>query len=175
MIRLNHYLLFVILWLAAAPVAAIYQFQQILATNDTTDLGRSIALDDESVYMALGTTNQTVLIYKLQDDSWKLDQRLRNKDNDGFGWSVAMDGRYMAVGAPMALNKAGNQTGAVFICRQSVLRHRWEFQQTVWGDELYGKEFGHAVAMHQQQLIVSDRRHFQISANAGSAVSARLY
>jgi hypothetical protein len=154
---------------------AIYTLRQTLSDDTTLDLGRSVALEVESGYMVVGSLSQLAQIYKYDsrhDEKWKLHQQLQSDapTDDKFGWSVAIDGRYMAIGAPFALNSQGVQRGAVYIYRKSTLRHNWELQQTIYGDETHGEEFGHAVAMHNQHLIVSDRRHNEISDSAGRAV-----
>ncbi|GAX18797.1 hypothetical protein FisN_26Hh097 [Fistulifera solaris] len=166
-------LLFLVLVMAQTS-QAIYTLRQTLSDDTTLDLGRSVALEVESGYMVVGSLSQLAQIYKYDsrhDEKWKLHQQLQSDapTDDKFGWSVAIDGRYMAIGAPFALNSQGVQRGAVYIYRKSTLRHNWELQQTIYGDETHGEEFGHAVAMHNQHLIVSDRRHNEISDSAGRA------
>ena len=157
---------------------AVYELRQTLTADDTTNLGRSVAVEIESGYMVLGSTSNSVRIYKYDehDDRWEIYQQLSSESltDDKYGWSVALDGQYLAVGAPFATHPGGNVTGAVLLYRRSIRKHKWELTQTLYGDAVFGQEFGHAVAMNDQHLIVSDRRHNELGLSAGRAVRTKL-
>ncbi len=97
----------------------------------------------------------------LTEDSWTLDGELRNPvgavppDFARFGWSVALSDQFLAVGAPGSFSsEATDLRGAVHLFRSSVASPDWTFHRTIPHSAGRREEFGFAVALDGDHLVV---------------------
>ncbi len=100
-------------------------------------------------------------IFKQTAGSWSQQQKLVNSDRaigDKFGWSVAIDGDYAIVGAPLEdEDTAGAATavdaGSVYAFKQTA--GTWDQQQKiVAADRSSGDQFGHSVSISGSNAMV---------------------
>ena len=69
-----------------------------------------------------------------------------------FGQSVALNGRFAAIGAPHGRDEEGTYTGGVYVYDQVTGKHT----MTMTNPYPVTGAFGHAIAMHGLQVIVGD-------------------
>jgi hypothetical protein len=101
----------------------------------------------------LGTNAGAAYIYKREGSSWVKQTEIlasNGKQNDSFGWSVAINGQYAVVGAPYS-GSEGN--GSVYIFKRS--GDAWaEMEILSPGDLLKNAYFGSSVAINGGYLAV---------------------
>lgn len=83
-----------------------------LAPPVTTGLAdAALSLTDDALAVGLHLVDAgRVLLYKKKDGSWKLERTVRapdGKNEDWFGYSVALSGQRLVVGAPIAAERTG--------------------------------------------------------------------
>ncbi len=75
-------------------------------------------------------------------------------EQDNFGWSVALDGDYLVVGAPH-YTTTGESSGSAYIFRRDAGSARWvEVTQLLADDGQPGDRFGYAVAISGDKVVV---------------------
>ncbi len=112
-----------------------------------------------------------VYVYRSENDIWNpAPAKLTAPEAQPgarFGWAISVDAPHLAIGAPEA-NRAAFEGGTV---------HLYRFEAEVWtpttvltaSDALPGDEFGSAVALHQDVLLVG------APGSPGSAVGGAVY
>lgn len=98
----------------------------------------------------------SVVVYREVGAAWEIDQIIDPTDGtpgDQFGKCLAVDGEYLIVGAPNALNEDGERTGAVYIYHHG--NSRWkEMAKIIAPDAVEGDWFGHAVSISGDRILV---------------------
>ncbi len=103
----------------------------------------------------MGTNSGSAYVFRLDGGSWVQEAKLTASDGlagDGFGWSAAISGDYVVVGA-YARDDRGFNTGAVYIYQRTGM---------VWSEQVkllpldvgLGDEFGYSVAIDGDTLVV---------------------
>ncbi|WP_428261618.1 cadherin-like beta sandwich domain-containing protein [Haliangium sp.] len=138
-------------------------------TGSLDEFGFSVALSGDTLAVGSLEANDTGAVYVFQRSGtvWAQEARLaaRNPDSeDFFGYSVALDGDLLAVGALQEDGAGGDQSdnsapdsGAVYVFRRL---------DSGWGQEAYlkaanaeaGDSFGYSVAVGGDMLAVSAMR-----------------
>lgn len=130
--------------------------------------GSPMAMDADVVCIGASSANTNGTAYLFDAASGTQFATLTHPDpmlGDRFGFSVAVDGPLVAVGAPTD-NAPGADTGSVHLFNA----HTGQFLATILpNDPGTLDEFGHAVAMRDGLLIVGSWRDFANSTNSGSA------
>jgi hypothetical protein len=157
---------------------AVWAFERILFTPDFSDddFGESVAVSGDTIvigapWSSRGTRGGAAFVYRRGFAGWTLEAALQasNADtSDFFGWSVAIDGDTIVVGAPLEDSAATGvngaspgpednsqlDSGAAYVFRRS---------GTVWTQEAYLKasntgqddDFGDRVAISGDTIAVS--------------------
>lgn len=138
-----------------SPASAI-----TLGTNyPGANIGRAVALSTNR--LVIGVPFSTNLLYQgavhvfLHDGTnWNLEATLEPAGNDGvrfFGFSAALDGETLAIGAPGYFN-TNLFAGAAYVFAHT--NGTWQQQAKLAGQNLPGDEFGDKVALDGDWLIV---------------------
>ncbi len=95
-------------------------------------------------------------VFRYSAGVWSERQKLVAADRaagDAFGKSVAMDGVWIAVGAPLRA-EPGYEDGAVYLFRNAA--NQWDEKQKLFvtDDLYYGEQFGHSVAIEANAIVV---------------------
>lgn len=135
--------------------------QQKLVVPDSqpsTQLGSSIATDGETIVSgALGDTpvvsspNQGAVYIFSRSGGWNLQQRLTASDaamSDFFGWSVAVRGDTVIVGARHDDTAAGADAGSAYVYRRSTNSIWSEQQKLLASDAAAGDRLGGSVSLN---------------------------
>ncbi|GIQ80034.1 LOW QUALITY PROTEIN: hypothetical protein KIPB_000760 [Kipferlia bialata] len=98
--------------------AQTYSFESLIDYSDVyphDSLGCvfEVVMDGDWLAVSYGDLD-IVLIYKLSGSSWSRAQRLDGTDGEGFGTSMAMEGRFLLVGAPDP-SATGGYSGQVYV------------------------------------------------------------
>jgi len=134
--------------------------------------GEAVAISDTwAVVGAYGKgsyNNGQIYIYEKQGLNWVQTQILQNSDNenyDRFGWSVAIDGDWIVVGAPREDDDAnGNnnisKAGSAYIYKNN--GGTWsEVQKIVANDRSADDELGWSVDIDSNTIIVGAHQDFE--------------
>lgn len=128
-------------------------------TGDT-DFGRSLVIDGDLMAIGspgLGNDRGAVYIYRYYPlfDSWFFEERFVppiQREVDGFGGSVSIDGGTIAVGAS-GVGGSSNLPGIAFIYRYS--SGRWLLEHECVASDGRGADgFGEDIILTQEQLVV---------------------
>ncbi len=150
-----------------------WAFQQKLTTNDGEvgdHFGWSVALDGDTLVAGaygddFGTTASqgSAYVFTRNGTLWAARQKLTASDGapaDHFGWSVALNGNTVAVGAPG--DDSGRGSTYVFTGSGAT----WMFQQKLSANDREDSDrFGHAVAL-SGNTVAAGARADDIGANA---------
>ncbi|MES2777011.1 MAG: hypothetical protein V4722_22735 [Bacteroidota bacterium] len=129
--------------------------------------GASVAIN--GIYAVVGapnndvsglTDNGAIYVYKrdVSTGTWSFmamlyDQSAQNGDQ--FGWSVAIDGDYIAVGAPSDDVGLDRDAGTIAMYKRNAVFDIWEYLQKITDPVVRSLElFGYSVAMSGDELIV---------------------
>ncbi|MBN2181659.1 MAG: hypothetical protein JW715_07075 [Sedimentisphaerales bacterium] len=96
-----------------------------------------------------GSNSGSVYVYRLEDDGWVQEAKLLASDgqkNDWFGWSAAISGDTIVVGATGDTN-AGDWTGSVYIFGRDGTNWSQQAKLLADGTGYYWEEFGFDVAI----------------------------
>jgi hypothetical protein len=110
------------------------------------------------------------LVAQLEGDYWLLPEQ----DAPRFGHSLALHGRFLAVGAPGTLTSSGGSVqarGAVFLFRRQDTV--WTFAQRITFGSSEPGECGHALALSDRFLVVGCPQHRVSGAPRGRALFYR--
>ncbi|MCB9786653.1 MAG: hypothetical protein H6744_08170 [Deltaproteobacteria bacterium] len=137
-------------------------------------LGASVAMDgDLAVFGALASPAKVpnggaAVVFARAGGAWTQQVVLTGDDtatNDAFGTSVAISGKVVVVGAPVA-SPVGNQTGAVYVFRR--ISGAWtQTQRLIAPDPADLDWFGQAVAISGDTLVVGSPRDDDKGASSG--------
>ncbi|MBS1787542.1 MAG: putative Ig domain-containing protein [Acidobacteria bacterium] len=137
--------------------------QQIIAPDGTADanFGSSVALNEnatmlivgaESANVSPGTKQGAAYVFELINGSWVFRQRLTADDgatDDWFGYTVAIEGNAILVGAPRKNNWVGT---AYRFVRGSIF---WTQDQKLAASDVNGNRyFGFAVALNNGRSLI---------------------
>jgi len=124
----------------------------------------------------LGDSAGSVYLFKREGDTWIEHTKLLSsfgQTMDLFGSSVSVNGDWAIVGSPRYWNDPNN-TGSAYL---------FKYEGDIWmesvrlfaPDDRLGVEFGLAVALESDKVIVASRRDKENGENAGAAyIFARL-
>lgn len=112
-----------------------------------------------------------VYIFEYNDDSWEEADKITANDaaeDDKFGWSVSLSGRFLGVGAP-GNDDAGLTTGSAYIYEK--ISFIWLRRATITADDAAaGDNFGWDVAIDDDAtLLVGAYRNDEAALDAGAA------
>jgi hypothetical protein len=96
-----------------------------------------------------GSNSGSVYVYRLDGDNWVLEAKLSASDgemNDWFGWSLAISGDTIVVGAT-GDRDAGDWTGSAYIFRYDGTSWNEQTKLLADGTGYYWEEFGFGVAI----------------------------
>jgi hypothetical protein len=155
---------------AATNAGAIYVFTRtdgtwrrtakLVAPDAARDDGFGIAVAIDGNHIVAGAFRANAgaedagaaYVFQRSGDGWALDQKLVVNDplwNDQAGRSVAIDGRWVVLGAPARYG------GQAYVFRRGPLGVRWRQNATLQADEdETGDEFGLAVAVAGSTILV---------------------
>ena len=150
------------------------EIDKIIASDraEFSRFGQSVAISDN--YAVVGAyaegpyNNGQVYIFEKQGANWVQTQILQNSDNenyDRFGWSVAIDGDWMIVGASGEDDdENGNnnisKAGSVYIYKN--IAGTWtQVQKIVASDRSADDEFGWALDIDGNTIIVGAHQDFE--------------
>ena len=122
-----------------------------------------------------------VYIFRLVDSTWELEQEISDGNNgftslsagDKFGTTVALDGRWLAVGAIDDDGTTRDDTGAVYTFQRS--RTIWDFKQKISDESTdfksleAGDQFGSALSLEGRTLVVGADQTTRSSIRSGAA------
>ena len=147
--------------------------QAKLVANDGgffDSFGYSVALSDN--YAVIGSPSSDtddmntggVYIFRRNGDSWIQQAKLLPDEmlDCGFGWSVAISGEYVLIGAHYAANDKGIRSGAAYVFHLE--GDSWVLQAKLTdtdGDGQDGDYLGEAVALSGNYAFVGAPRHKQ--------------
>lgn len=167
--------------------------KRVASDRDTTDrFGWDVDIDGNYAVVGayaddFGSNNPnmgSVYVYeKMSSTNWQEIQKLTasdQQDYDRFGYALAIDGDYMVVGAYRQdddENGSNNMSnaGAAYIFERNTSGQWIEIQKIVASDRSAGDEFGYAVDIHADRIIIGAQADFEDSAglnpihHAGSA------
>ena len=141
------------------------------------NFGSSVAISDNKIavgahwYLTEGTT---FVFQKMADGTWEESTMLDpdnksfpSSNNDRFGRSVALSGNRLLVGAPRGSNSEGDFTGVAWLFEQNEDGTWTEGQQITFTESMDEDNFGTAVAISDNHLVIGANRS---SDGKGSAI-----
>jgi hypothetical protein len=163
--------------LLAGPAAAHDEVREFRLDGDpiaAAEFGRSIAIDDDRVVVGApeGSDDATVgpgaaYVFRRVGRSYVREAKLVAPDPElgaEFGRAVAVRGNVIVVGARFASSRAG--AAYVYAKKRGV----WSFQQKVTASDSAAEDnFGRAVALDRDLLVVTARKEDVSVANDGAA------
>lgn len=142
------------------------EVQELLASDGASEdeFGRSVAVSGETVVVGAwehgDNGSRSGAAYVFERDAagvWSEVRELLASDgasDDFFGWSVAVSGETVVVGA---LNNDDNDSGSVYVFQRDGDGAWVEVQELLSSDGRRGDDFGKAVAISGETLIVGAR------------------
>ena len=137
----------------------------------TTAIGGPVAVVGSWLADPLGSNSGAVYVYRRNGTDWVQEAKLTAPDgakDDEFGWSVAVDGDVIVVGAN-GNDDSGDWTGAVYVFRY--VDANWTFEQKLLADGIgyYWEEFGYAVDVSGDTIVVGASKANDMGTKAGAA------
>ena len=138
-------------------------YQKLVAGDGAAgdEFGFSVAISGDTAVVGARNDDQggngsgSTYVYMRNAGVWSLQQKLTASDassGDEFGYSVAIDGDTVAIGAPNA-DSSAVQSGAVYVFTRSA--GVWSQQQKLAsGDAALFDEFGSAVAIDGDTVVI---------------------
>ena len=118
--------------------------------SGTDKLGNSLALSSDGSLLAVGSDSDYVLTHTVTNTAFsKFGSTLAGDTNSGFGKSVAIEGRYLVIGAPTDSNKQGK----VYIYYKGNSSYNLSRQIT---GQLSDEELGSQVSIDSTYLVISN-------------------
>lgn len=138
--------------------------------------GRSVSLHENRAVVGneSGATSQSpgsAFVFSTDGTAWTLEASLTPSDGisrDHFGAAVAIDGNYLVVGAPEATSSGRVEVGAAYVFERVGLT--WQQQSKLEPSNTHSvNDFGEAVALHGDYLVVGDPAQHLPVAGTGAA------
>ena len=149
------------------------EIQQLLAGDmkPLDDFGSSVAIDGNTAVISASSesdgdtfNNGAVYVFMRSDGVWVEQAKLLASDkatNDRFGWSVALDGDTIVIGAPRHGDIGMSKNGAAYVFVRS--DGVWEEQaKLLASDRSDGDRFGHNVAVQGDTVIIDPERKNEV-------------
>lgn len=150
------------------------QIDKVVASDraEFAKFGQAVAISDNyavvGAYAEGSYNNGQVYIYEKQGANWVQTQILQNSDNenyDRFGWSVAIDGDWLVVGASgedddVNGNNNISKAGSAYIFKN--INGTWtQFQKIIASDRSADDEFGWSLDIDGNTIIVGAHQDFE--------------
>ncbi|QDU66452.1 FG-GAP repeat protein [Engelhardtia mirabilis] len=164
-------------------IAGNWTQTQVLYASDASDgaqFGWTLAMDGSTLLVGAdlqgppGNGAGAVYVFEYSGSSWVETQRLKGSDTiplDYFGWSVALEGDFAAIGATgseSAGEPFGKDEGAVYVFQRVgsswVQTARLEASDAAASDEL-----GYAVGIAEGRVLAGSPDQDELGSNAGAA------
>ena len=138
--------------------------------------GRSVSLHEDRAVVGnrSGAASQSpgvAYVFHTDGTAWILEATLAPSDpvaRDHFGAAVAIDGNYLVVGAPGATSSGRADVGAAYVFERVGLT--WQQQRRLEPSDTHSvNDFGEAVALRGDYLVVGDPTQHQPVAGTGAA------
>jgi hypothetical protein len=156
------------------------ELQTIDPGLSNSNFGADVDLTDE--WMVIGAPQfsfgpqyqnaGTAIVYQRQQSSWKPMQRLALSDKepwDGFGYSVAIDGNRIVVGA-VGDTGMSIASGAAYLYERNLQSGRWLLTETLWpSDGAPGDFAGESVAIDGDTIVVGAGLKNDLQTHSGAA------
>ncbi|MGA1531298.1 MAG: putative Ig domain-containing protein, partial [Kiritimatiellia bacterium] len=172
-------------------LTAVGSYEYELSTPDLAHQGFGQAVDtiyeyavigSPSASTAQGTNSGFARIFKLGDqltNDWAVWRDLLPptiQTNDEFGFSVAINSNFVAVGAPADDNGSGERSGAVYLFERNLGgTDLWGLSHTIYPSNAPGSiRFGHAIALNGDVLAVGAPRA-DLKANGQTAGAVMIF
>lgn len=161
-----------------------WHFEQKLVAPDGSaadEFGAAVAIDGELVVVGsrldddLGTNSGSAYVFRHDGVQWNFEQKLLPDDGaagDNFGYSVAISGDVVVVGADRH-DQPASDAGAAYVFQWDDGDWAQTGKLTAW-DAGAGDRFGSAVAIHEGRLLVGAHRNAQNGLDSGAAYTFRL-
>ncbi len=140
--------------------------------------GQSVAIDGTVAIIGAdedddgGTNAGAAYIYEWDGSAWSESQKLTASDaaaEDRFGRFVAVDGEVIVVSAPKDDDDGAN-SGAVYVFRYDDVSETWQQEQKLTASNAAaGDEFGDAIAVEGDRIVIGAPRSDNKGADAGLA------
>ncbi|GEM_PF-999898 len=139
------------------------QQQKLTASDGRFDdqFGYAVAISGDTALVGSrssvsgGSRQGTVYVFVRTNGNWTERQRLTasdGKNNDGFGWSIAISGDTAIIGAVGASAGANTNQGAAYVFVRN--NGAWAQQQKLIANEAVLGPFGHSVALSGDTAVV---------------------
>jgi hypothetical protein len=122
-------------------------------------------LDDDG-----GTNAGSVYLFRQENDQWVQYQEIRPLDAtayDQFGNFLSIDGRHLAVGVPEK-QTVGNKSGCAYVFEKTVTDEWIQQAKIAPGDLAPGDEFGQAIHLTGDRLVVGAYKQDSPAENGGA-------
>lgn len=140
--------------------------------------GSAVAIDGDTVVIGAylhdgaGTDAGAAYVFTRSGTTWTQQQKLLSSDiaaDDKFGWSVAVDGDLIVVGAPQETSAgSGNPAGAAYVFTRTA--GVWSQEAKLTGSNTnQSDQFGSAVAISGETVVVGADTEDSVSTAAGAA------
>jgi len=134
-----------------------------LFNNDGSAIGSAVAIDGLTAVVGApdrdssGVFNSGAVFIVRRGLGWNLSQTLTDPEvihaNERFGGSVAIDGDWIAIGAPQASTASQTAVGTVYIYQR--VNNQFEYVQRIPAPDFdYANDFGTSVALHGDVLVI---------------------
>ena len=173
-------------WVVTQRIYDTYAGFTTLEAGDK--FGSSLALSGDRLVVGApgddghsGANTGAAYVFKLTDETWVLEREIADANTgftaleagDKFGQSLALDGRWLAVGGPAADGASRDDTGAVYIFKKT--RSTWAYKQKISDESTdfkslwAGDEFGSALSLEGRTLVVGSSKATWLSVRSGAA------
>ena len=158
-----------------ASAQNVEEVTKLIAGGSNNFMGGAVAMSDDTVVVGGGPSAAAEAVYVFARDAngaWGWPQQLTANDGvvgDDFGFSVAIDGDTIVVGAERADHPTGGaDTGAAYVFVRDG-SGAWTQQRKLLGDSIAGDYFGSAVGVSGNVVVVGARGDDDNGSAAGAA------
>lgn len=158
----------------------VYLFEKN-TDNTVTERGKfftqnsdAIAIDGNLIAVGIVNDNNVGAVYVFEKDAnFSVNELIKLTASDAesydqFGSAVAIDNKQIVVGAPFEDEIASN-TGAAYLFKQDINGSFMEIKKIMASDGELNDNFGSAVAINNNQIVVGAPAEDEIATNAGAA------